>query len=253
MYAVERRHWIVRHSRAAGRVEVAGVCEELGVAPETVRRDLTALERQGLVRRVHGGAIPVERLGFEGELERRADARRDEKARIASAALVMLENAESVFLDEGSTVQALAEQLHPERPLTVVTAALPTACLLAQRPNVTVLALGGRVRGHTLGVVDHWAVGMLADLVLDLAVTGTNGISLEHGLTCPDTTVAAVKSAGIAASRRTILLTDHTKFGVDSFCRFAGLRDLEAVVSDRAAPERYVRQLRSQGVEVVQA
>jgi DeoR family transcriptional regulator, fructose operon transcriptional repressor len=253
MYAVERQRWIVDRARASGRVEVADVSQSLEVAPETVRRDLNILERHGLLRRVHGGAVPIERLGFEGALVKRATTRREEKEQIARAALTHLDNAESVFLDEGATSAALAEILAPERPLTVVTSALPVACQLAARPMITVLVLGGRVRGHTLGAVDQWATRMLEDLVIDLAVLGTNGITVAHGLTCPDAAVAAVKRRAVASSRRAILLADHAKFGVDSSVRFADVREIETVVTDRGTAEASLRPLRRLGVEVVQA
>ena len=119
MYAVERRRWIVTTAREAGRVEVAEVARTLEVAPETIRRDLNALERQGLLRRVHGGAVPVERFGFEGRLVPRIGSRQDEKTRIAVQAATMISGAETLYLDAGSTVQALAERLRPARPVTV--------------------------------------------------------------------------------------------------------------------------------------
>jgi DeoR family transcriptional regulator, fructose operon transcriptional repressor len=253
MYAVERQWWIVDRARAQGRVEVSDVSQALDVAPETVRRDLNTLERHGLLRRVHGGAVPVERGGFEGPLANRAATRREEKSSIARAALAHLKDAESVFLDEGASVGALGEILAPDRPLTVVTSSLPVACQLAARPALTVLILGGRVRSHTLGSVEHWATNMLTDLVLDLAVMGANGVTVARGLTCPDPAVAAVKQRAIASSRRAILLADHAKFGVDSSIRFADVRDIETVITDRSTPENQLRPLRRAGVEVVQA
>ena len=253
MYAIERRRWIVDLARRAGRVEVQQVCDELAVAPETVRRDLNELERQGQLRRVHGGAVPVEGLGFEGELTARSSARAAEKDRIADAALAVVGGADSVFIDEGSTVAALAERLHPDRPLTVVTSALAVASRIASRPRLQVLQLGGRVRPHALGCVDHWAVRMLEDLVLDVAVLGTNGVSAQHGLTCPDPHVAAVKAAAVRAGRRRILLADHTKFGVDSFCRFATVKELDTVVTDRTSSNDHLKAVQDAGVEVVSA
>jgi DeoR family fructose operon transcriptional repressor len=253
MYAVERQRWIVDRARAKGRVEVIDIAQELEVAPETVRRDLNTLERHGLLRRVHGGAVPVERFGFEGVWTSRATNRHDEKAQIARAALPHLENAESVFLDEGTTVAALAEILEPDRPMTVVTGSLPIARQLAERPMLTVLMLGGRIRGHSLGAVDQWATRMLEELVLDLAVMGTNGITVAHGLTCPDSAVAAVKRRAIASARRAILLADYAKFGVDSSVRFADIREMETVITDHSAPEAQLRGLRRHGVDVVHA
>lgn len=251
MYAVERRRWIVTTARDAGRVEVAEVARTLEVAPETIRRDLNALERQGLLRRVHGGAVPVERFGFEGRFAPRGTGRHDEKARIAAAALPLLDGADTIYLDAGSTVQALAERFRPAKPVTVVTNALPVAMLLAGRPGVSLLLVGGRVRGHSLGTVDHWATRMLDELVIDAAVVGANGATVERGLTCPDAGVAAVKAAAVAVSRRRVLVADGGKFGVDSSYRFAHMRDMAAVVTDRLAGERHLRALRAMGVNVV--
>jgi DeoR family fructose operon transcriptional repressor len=251
MYAVERRRWLVNRARETGRIEVAAVAGVLSVAPETVRRDLRVLQAQGLLRRVHGGAVPVERGGFEPRLAARASLRQAEKARIAAQAARLVLAVESVFLDEGSTVQALAERLHPQRPLLVATNALPVAALLAPRPNVTVLMIGGRVRGRSLAGADHWSLRMLGDLVLDLTVLGAHGVSIEHGLTCPDAAVAGVKAAAVAAGRRAVLVCDGSKFGTDSSFRFADVRALSAVVTDHSAGEGRLRRLRGLGVEAV--
>ncbi len=129
--------------------------------------------------------MPIERLGFEAHLRRHARANRAAKARIARAAMSLPRNAESVYLDEGSTVQLLAEGLSPERPLTVVTNSLPAATLLGDRPGVQVIVLGGHLRAKTMATLDHWATGMLADLVLDLAIMGTNGVSPSTGSPAP--------------------------------------------------------------------
>jgi DeoR family transcriptional regulator, fructose operon transcriptional repressor len=253
VFPEERRQWIVERARASGRVDVTAVSEELAVAVETVRRDLNRLESHGLLRRVHGGAIPVERLGFEGAIATRAVAMREEKARIAKVAVDLLDGAESLYLDEGSTVAELVEHLPLDRPLTVVTGALPTAVAVAARTNVHLLVLGGRVRGNTLGTVDHWATRMLDDLLIDLALLGTNGISVPHGLTTPDPAVAAVKAAAVAAARRRVLLADHTKFGIDSFCRFARVQDLETIVTDAGLPAAELDRYASVGLRMVTA
>ena len=251
VYAIQRQAWLVDRARAEGRVEVASTCDELGVAPETIRRDLNELERQGLLRRVHGGAVPPDRMSFERDVEQRAARNRAEKARIARAALGLLRNAESIYLDEGSTVQLLAEALQPERALTVVTNSLSAGRVLAGRAHVQVIMLGGRVRSKTLATVEHWATRMLEDLVLDLVVLGTGGVSVERGLTCADPSVAAVKHAACAAASRRILLADHTKLGADSFCRFAAVGELEALVTDAAAAPAQLEAIRAAGVDVV--
>src|SRR6185312_14232788 len=127
MRAEERQHRILALARQSGRVEVADAAAEFGVARETVRRDLSELERRGLVRRTHGGAYPVESAGFETDLARRETHQVEGKRRIAAAGVKLLGEAETVFVDEGYTQQLLAALLPTDRPLTVVTASLPTA------------------------------------------------------------------------------------------------------------------------------
>lgn len=253
MHPHERRRWLLEVARAEGMVEVSSATETLGIAPETLRRDLNLLEQKGLVRRVYGGAVPVEGLGFEGSLFTRSTLRGEEKGRIAAVAVEMIAEVDSVFLDEGSTAQAVADRLAPTRELTVVTASVPIATVLAPRARLTVLLLGGRVRGSTLGTVDHWASQMLSTFMLDLAVLGANGVTVARGLTAPDPAVAAVKSAGVAASRRRLLVADHSKFGSDSFCRFATISEVDTIVSDTELPQTAVDELRAHGREVVLA
>ena len=228
----EARHdLILARARAAGRVSVTDLAPELGVAVETVRRDLRILADRGVVQRVYGGAVAVETAGFETDLDFRAAVDVDEKHRVAVAAAQRRRSAETIYIDEGATPLFIAEELVGTGPMTVVTPSLPVAMRLSSEPEVTVLQLGGRVRGHTQGTVDHWATRMLDDLVIDLAYIGANGISRDHGVTTQDPAVAAVKTAAIARSRRRILFGAHTKFGALSLCRFAELRDFESVVT----------------------
>ncbi|MFU8854996.1 DeoR/GlpR family DNA-binding transcription regulator [Micromonospora sp. SL1-18] len=236
MDAAQRRHHILTLARRHGEVDVQKLAADLGVAPETIRRDLSMLAQQGLVRRTHGGAYPVETARFETTLETRTTRMVAEKRRVAAAAVEHLGDAESIFIDEGYTPQLIAEALPTHRPLTVVTASLHTAAALAHAPTVTVLLLGGRVRGRTLATVDHWATAMLAGFVIDLAFVGANGISREHGLTTPDPAVAAVKAQAIGVARRVVFAGVHTKFGGHSFCRFADVAEVDTIVTDTALP-----------------
>lgn len=253
LYAIERRRWLVDQARTAGRIEVSEVARALTVAKETVRRDLSVLESEGLLRRVHGGAVPIERAGFEGALTVRSSNRQAEKARIGRAAQSLLGSAEIIYVDEGSTPQEFAEQLHPQRDLTVVTNALPIAVMLAQRPHLTVIMIGGRIRSRTLGTTDPWATRMLEDFVFDVSFIGTNGVTAERGLSCPHPGVGAVKARVVAASRRRVLLADAPKFGIDSSYRFARLSDMNVVVTDRGADDISLARTRALGVEVMVA
>jgi len=253
MYAEERQSAIVAQARADGRVDVTALADAFAVTTETVRRDLTVLERHGLLRRVHGGAIPVERLGFEPALATRNNVLVAEKERIAKAALAEVPDEGAILLDAGTTTGRLADILPAERELTVVTNSVPIVASLATRPNLTVLLLGGRVRRTTLAAVDAWALAALADTFVDVAFLGTNGVSVERGLTTPDPAEAAVKRAMIAASRRSVVLTDHSKIGVDRLARFGELDDLDVLITDSGVDHQVADELAAAGPRLVLA
>jgi DeoR family fructose operon transcriptional repressor len=252
MYAEQRQQRIVELARSAGLVGVAALAAEFAVTAETVRRDLTALERLGLLRRVHGGAIPVERLAFEPGLAARDAAMTEEKERIAKAALSELPTEGSVLLDAGTTTARLAELLPGDRDLTVVTNALPIALTLV-RPGLTVRMLGGRVRGRTMAAVDDWALRSLREVYVDVAFVGTNGVSVDRGLTTPDPAEAAVKRAMVGAARRVVVLADHTKVGAEHFARFGDLEDVDVLIIDAGLGTAETARLETAGVEVVRA
>jgi DeoR family fructose operon transcriptional repressor len=234
-------------------VDVTFLAEEFGVTTETVRRDLTVLERHGLLRRVHGGAIPVERLGFEPALATRDTVMVAEKERIAKAALAEVPEQGAILLDAGTTTGRLAEILPTERELTVVTNSVPIVMTLSHRANLTLLLLGGRVRRTTLAAVDAWALAALADTYVDVAFIGTNGISVERGLTTPDPAEAAVKRAMLAASRRGVVVADHSKIGADQLARFGSLEDIDVFVTDSGADPLVADELAAAGPRVVLA
>ncbi|MBC9726915.1 DeoR/GlpR family DNA-binding transcription regulator [Streptomyces sp. TRM68367] len=249
--AEERQREIVQLARATGAVDVTALAARLGVAKETVRRDLRALEDHGLVRRTHGGAYPVESAAFETTLAFRATSHVPEKRRIAAAAAELLGDAETVFVDEGFTPQLIAEALPRDRTLTVVTASLPVAGALAEAEHTTVLLLGGRVRPGTLATVDHWTTKMLAGFVIDLAYVGANGISREHGLTTPDPAVSEVKTQAVRAARRAVFTGAHNKFGAVSFCRFAEVGALETIVTSTLLPAAEAHRYSLLGPQVI--
>lgn len=253
MYAPERHQQILNRAREQGRVDVAGLAAELDVTPETVRRDLSALERLGLVRRVHGGAIPVERLGIEPGIADRERMLAGEKERIAKAALDELPDGGAIILDAGTTTVRLAELLPQDRELTVVTHALPVAVVLAARPNITLHLVGGTIRGRTLAAVGVWAERALADVRVDTTFLGTNGLTVGTGLTTPDLAEASIKRALVAAARRTVVLADHTKVGRTDLAIVAPLASVDTFVTDTGLDAETADEIESAGPRVVRA
>lgn len=253
VYAPERHQQILGLARTAGRVDVNSLALTLDVTPETVRRDLSVLERHGLVRRVHGGAIPVERLGFEPGIADKEALLAAEKERIARAALAELPDAGTIILDAGTTTVRLAEILPSDRELQVVTNSLPIATVLASRTNVSLHFIGGAIRGRTLASVGPWAERALADIHADVVFLGANGITPDRGVTTPDLGEAAVKRALVHAARRVVVLADHTKVGRSDFARIVGIDAIDLLVTDSGIADELVAELETAGLAVIQA
>jgi DeoR family fructose operon transcriptional repressor len=255
MYAEERQQAIARLVSERGRMSVNQLASEYDVTTETVRRDLSTLERLGLVRRVHGGVVPPASLSFmEAGLRERDEVNTEVKERIAHAALDRLPpSGGAILLDAGSTTNRLASLLPPELELTVFTHAVPIAARLAGQRQIDLRMLPGRVRRTTQAAVGADTVGALAELRVDVAFLGTNGVTADHGLTTPDPDEAAVKRALVRSGRSVVALADASKFGIETAVRFAEPAEIDVLVTDRGASSSDRRALTKAGVEVVVA
>jgi len=255
MYAEERQQATAQLVADRGRVSVNQIAEQFDVTTETVRRDLSALERIGLVRRVHGGAVPASALAvIEAGLGERDRSNTEAKDRIADAALDLLPATDgTVLIDAGSTTGRLARQLPRDLRVTVVTHAVPVAARLAGSPNVDLHLLPGRVRPTTQAAVGADTVVALDRIRADVAFLGTNGLSIGHGLSTPDRDEAATKRAMVAAARRVVCLADSSKIGAEAPIRFAELSEVDVLVTDAGISDADCRALERAGVEVVVA
>lgn len=250
LYAAQRHDRIVATARAAGRVEVTGLAELLGVTPETVRRDLTSLERRGLVRRVHGGALPVTQTEAEPTVVERLGRRTAEKERIAARALEELPAQGVILLDGGTTTLALARILPSLPGLSVVTNSVAIAATLTDREDLEVHMLGGRIRERTGAAVGSWAARALAEVSVDVAFLGANGFTVDRGFTTPDETEADVKRAMVASARRSVLLSDSSKAGQVQFQRFAQPHQIELLITDSDLDDETADAFEEAGTEV---
>ncbi|MGC0367162.1 DeoR family fructose operon transcriptional repressor [Rhodococcus sp. 27YEA15] len=249
LYADERKVRIIAVMRSRGRIDANEIAEQLGVTNETIRKDLIQLERQGLLRRVHGGAVPVQSLSFEPAVEARTEFT-TEKTRIAKAALAHLPEQGSVLIDAGSTTSQLVEIFPGDRELTVYTNTLPLAVALLNRPMLTVITLGGRLRTKTLAEVGDWASRALAEINVDVAFLGTNGISVTRGLTTPDPEEAAIKRQMLGCAQRRILLADHSKVGAISGTKHGDLTDIDLLITDTGLTDTQLTELEKTGMSV---
>lgn len=255
MYAEERQQAMAELVSQRGRLSVVALAETYDVTTETVRRDLSTLERMGLVRRVHGGAVPSSSLAvIESGLLERDQANIEQKERIARAALELLPPGQAtLLLDAGSTTSRLASSLPRDHRLTIYTHAVPVAARLAAFPQVELHLLPGRVRTTTQAAVGADTVRALSDLRADVAFLGTNGLTLGHGLSTPDADEAATKRAMVRSARQVVVLADSSKVGAESPIRFAALEEVDVLVTDDDLDEADEKAFVAAGLTVVRA
>ena len=246
---IEDRHrQIVEQVRGAGRVLVTELAEHFDVTPETIRRDLTALDRNGALRKVHGGAIPAPALPETG-VTQREQVNPTAKQAIARAALARLAPGPgtTLLIDAGTTTGSLARLLPSDSDLTVITNSVLTAACLAGAGRTRVRILGGQLRGLTQAAVGPEAVEALSTLRVDVAVLGANGLST------PDPDEAAVKRAMVRSARQVVALVDSTKIGQEHLVSFASLDDIDLLVTDVELPPALIDQLTATETEVLVA
>jgi DeoR/GlpR family transcriptional regulator of sugar metabolism len=233
-----------------GFVDIATLCEVLDSSESTVRRDLVALQDAGVLRRVHGGAMAVRSHGSRGD-DFAGHARRmvAEKRRIAVAtATQLIEDGQTVILDAGSTVAAVARELL-DRSLHVVTNSLPIAEILGEARRIDVTLTGGQLDPQFGVVLGPLCEQMLGGLAVDVAVMGIGGVT-EKGLSNSNPLVVGSERKMIEVARRVIIVSDHTKFGRAALVPLAPLDVVDVVVSDTGLDPVHGEWLRSHDIEV---
>jgi len=253
MYAEERQEAIAALVISKGRASVTELAQTYDVTTETVRRDLAALDKAGVVRRVHGGAVPARALHLvEPGVGERESTRSDFKDAIAAAAIDYVpRTGASMLLDAGTTTARIAALLPTDRELVVVTNSVPIAARLAASNSVSLQLLGGRVRGVTQAAVGEQTLRVLDSIRVDIAFIGTNAISVRHGLSTPDSEEAAVKRAMVRSANYVVVAADSSKVGREDFVSFAPISSVDTLITDTELDDADRHLLTEQGVEVV--
>lgn len=253
LFQSERQRQIVSLTRQEGRVEVAHLADMFQVTTETIRRDLSDLQRQKVVRRVHGGGIPWETSAFEPRVAVRADRNDGEKRRMARRAIDELPERGSIIIDSGSTLTRFAEAIPDGPALNVVTNSLPVAQALAERSSLDVVVTGGRLMKNTMALVDQQAIEAIEPLTVDTLFISSDAATAATGLTTPYRQEAALKQAMIRSARRVVALVDHSKFGKDEFIRFAPWTDIDVLITTTELSAAVRQDIEATGATVVLA
>jgi DeoR/GlpR family transcriptional regulator of sugar metabolism len=240
---------IRRILESQGFVDLTTLCRELRSSESTIRRDLIALQDQGMLKRVHGGAMAVRAQGGRGD-DFAGHARRmvDEKRRIAAATAALIEDGQTLILDAGSTVAAVARELL-DRSLHVVTNSLPIAEILGEARRVDVTLTGGQLDPQFGVVLGPLCEQVLGSVAVDVAVMGIGGVT-EKGLSNSNPLVVGSERKMIEVARKVVIVSDHTKFGRASLIPLAPLDVVDVVVTDTGLDSKPQAWLQAHGIDV---
>jgi DeoR/GlpR family transcriptional regulator of sugar metabolism len=237
VFADERQARIAEVVMTRGRARIGELARQFGVTEPTIRKDLSALQQRGMLKRTYGGALALHPT-VDREFAGREATNRSGKESIAAACLDLLRDGDSVFLDSGTTVDALAHALATNpgrRRLSVLTNTLAVAITLADVPGIDCVLLGGQLQPIEGSVVGPLALENLQRFTFSVAFLGVSGFS-ELGISVGSLSEAAVKAAVVERARRVVVATDHSKVGATDFARISELDEIDVVVMDDTTP-----------------
>ena len=245
-----RQSEILQIARSEGKVTVEGLAQHFGVAAQTIRRDLAELDEAGRLQRVHGGAMlpsGVANIGYE---ERRG-LHSLEKQAIAAACARDIPEGSSVFLNIGTSTEAVAHELLHHHDLMVVTNNLNVANILAANPECAVIVAGGQLRRSDGGLVGTLTRNAISQFKFDLAVIGCSALDEDGDILDFDIQEVSVSQTIIRQSRKVFLVADQSKFRRTAPARIAALAEIDALYTDHPLPHDLARRCRDWGVRIV--
>lgn len=251
----EERRFRIREMLSVQRtVSAAELRDVLEVTAATIRRDLAALEKEGVLVRSHGGAVSrTSSTNFQPSYDALGRSNRVEKQAIAREAERLILDGETVFLEGSTTVYELARRLCHRNRLTVVTNSPPIVFQLQRSPNVAVISTGGELRKDVFYLSGVWAQHALSEIRVDKAILGVSAIDPVYGISTASQAEAQIKKMVLKAAKVRIALADHSKFGTQGFAYVGPVTDIDILVTDSGADPKYLRALRETGVELILA
>ncbi|MFZ0968678.1 MAG: DeoR/GlpR family DNA-binding transcription regulator [Candidatus Acidiferrales bacterium] len=254
LLAEERRFRIREILSRERTVSASELIRTLEVTAATIRRDLAALEKEGVLVRSHGGAVSrASSTNFQPSYEALGRSHRAEKQAIAREAERLILDGETVFLEGSTTVYELARRLLHRNRLTVITNSPPIVEELQRSQHVSVISTGGELQKDVFYLSGVWAQRALSEIRVDKAVLGVSAIDPSYGISTASQAEAQIKKMILKSARVSIAVADHSKFGNQGFAYVGPITDIDILVTDSAADPQYLRPLREAGVELILA
>lgn len=250
----QRQQAIIEELERAGSVSVAALTRQLGVSDMTIRRDLEELSAQNLLRKVHGGAVPVPKTAAEPHFVKKQKLNRAEKRAIARTALGFVNDGDAVALSAGTTTWQIAASLKRERAsLTFITNSTNIALTLQENGWEQIVLSGGMFRTPSDALVGPFAERTLRTLNSDVLFLGVHGIHPYAGLTTPNVAEAETNRCLIESAQKVVVVADHSKLGVVALAKIVPLSRVDVLITDSKAPPEMLREIELAGVRVVVA
>ncbi|GKU83901.1 DeoR/GlpR family DNA-binding transcription regulator [Niallia sp. NCCP-28] len=250
MLAAERKLKILDYVRKHNVASVSQLSQDFGVHEATIRRDLSEIEKEGRIRRTHGGVVLVEGVSSEPSFTIRANERVEEKIRIAECAVEMIEEGDNIILDSGTTTLQIARLLVAKSNITVVTNDINIAAELRDFKDIKVIVTGGILYPESYMLNGLFTDNNLKTLHVDKAFVGIPAFHPNRGLTHFDDQLVSAKQSMIEAASQTIVVTDHTKLGGISLHKVAPVNEIDVLITGREASETKIRQFKEAGLTV---
>lgn len=251
MLTSQRKQHILNVLRRDGQVIAKALSQELGLSEDTIRRDLRELAQEGLLQRVHGGALPASPA--VANFARREEILVDEKVVIGRAAAQLIRDGQVVMLDGGTTAAQVARHLSPNLQATIVTHSASIALELFDHPSVEVILIGGRLFKHSIVSVGAAAIEAISHIRADLFFMGVTGIHPEAGLSTGDLEEAYVKRALCRQAAETFVLASQEKLGAASQYVITSLSDVTGLIVEQDVPDEILAPYIDMGLTVIRA
>lgn len=251
MLAQERLYEIARYLREHKRARVEELATHLDVSRVTIRNDLEKLHKQGIIEKVHGGAIVTEHFMPEFNFREKIVQNFDAKMKIAKVCSEMIKDGDSLILDAGTTTFQIARMLKQKTGLHIITNSLPIITEMMSNPDVKITILGGELRPVALSMVDSFAYEKLEKIRVAKAFLGAMGVDIKAGFTSSNLLEAQTKQRMMNCARETFIVASFYKMGKIAPFHFAGFKDVTALITDDESPARTIRELRKKGLKVI--